>query len=103
MNPKQRHLDAEQAATLAAVEREETLRLLDLARANGWRIPDPEEDSHGPAAWAGYWRQMERQQATGARWRPVRPHTVGSRGPEDIFARAQRINCNVERWRGILT
>lgn len=96
-------------STKAPCDSREFVRLLWLARSQGWRIPDPNEDSHGPAAWAGYWRALEynlslRRSGQRETARPVPPHMPGGGacGPEDMLERAERINHNRATWRGYL-
>ncbi len=89
-------------------DREQFKRSLRLARERGWRVPNPDEDTHGPAAWLRYWWDLEvneRLRAINPRarlGRPVPPHTVGSRRPEDVLQRAERINRNRKLWEGYL-
>jgi hypothetical protein len=83
-------------------------RLHTLALSQGWSVPNPDTDNHGPAAWVGYWRALEhnlvlRRQGQRVTARPIQPHTPGSRGLEDHLQRAERINRNHALWRGYLT
>lgn len=73
--------------------------LLKLAQARGWRVPDPDSDRHGPAAWMRYWEDL--RDADG--WRPIPPHTPGVAPIEDVADRAIRINRNRAIWKGYLT
>lgn len=86
---------------------EEFAHWLGVARKHGWSVPDPDRDSHGPAAWVHHWKVMEHARLQRLRGenagRPVVPHTVGTRGPEDTLQRAERINRNRDLWRGYLT
>ena len=88
-------------------DRGEFKRLLKLARKSGWSVPNPDEDSSGPAVWMAYWRAMVWTEAARARGekpgRPVVPHIPGQRPPEDVFERSVRINRNRALWRGYLT